>query len=323
MLDVCAIGTAGVDIVARVDDAFLERWNLPKSICSKMDFDQMQAIISVLPDARYYPGGCGANVAAGVAALGGKAGFFGKSAPDFMGDLFAEDMRVRGVYASFAIDTNDGAASTQIFALTTPDSERTFANFHGLKEDILPSDIDVPLIGQSRIVYLDGYVLNTAHGGESLLYAARAAKAAGRTIAFSPNDISVLTNHPHYAREIEAMADIILCNQQEAFFMAETQDTLEAIRHLKGLYSQGSVTVGEHGAYVFDRDNIHHVAPSAPPSPVTDTNGAGDAFAGGLLYGLSQHWDLSRAAALGNRCAAVIITMTGARPPARYGFGDV
>jgi sugar/nucleoside kinase (ribokinase family) len=47
---------------------------------------------------------------------------------------------------------------------------------------------------------------------------------------------------------------------------------------------------------------------------VTDTNGAGDAFAGGFLFGLCRGYGLRDAAALGNRCAAAIITHAGARP---------
>jgi fructokinase len=47
------------------------------------------------------------------------------------------------------------------------------------------------------------------------------------------------------------------------------------------------ITLGKNGAYAATRSAAAQVP--APPSPVVDTTGAGDAFWGGFLYQLLQH----------------------------------
>jgi sulfofructose kinase len=51
---------------------------------------------------------------------------------------------------------------------------------------------------------------------------------------------------------------------------------------------------------------------------VVDTTGAGDAFMGGLSYGLLQNWDLKRVGSFANACAALCCTKVGARAMAKY-----
>src|SRR5690606_2239471 len=45
------------------------------------------------------------------------------------------------------------------------------------------------------------------------------------------------------------------------------------------------VTAGAEGAYVLADGRLTHVPAAPPPAPVVDSNGAGDAFAAGFLYG--------------------------------------
>jgi sugar/nucleoside kinase (ribokinase family) len=49
MFDVCGIGNACIDIVACVDDAFLARWNFPKSICSYLELAPANRLEAELP----------------------------------------------------------------------------------------------------------------------------------------------------------------------------------------------------------------------------------------------------------------------------------
>ena len=46
---------------------------------------------------------------------------------------------------------------------------------------------------------------------------------------------------------------------------------------------------------------------------VVDTNGAGDIYAAGFLYGIGQGWTLNKCAMCGGILAGKIIEMTGAR----------
>ena len=47
------------------------------------------------------------------------------------------------------------------------------------------------------------------------------------------------------------------------------------------------------------------------PVEVHNILGAGDAFAGGLIYGRSKGWDWYRSARMGNACGAIVVTRHG------------
>jgi sugar/nucleoside kinase (ribokinase family) len=48
--------------------------------------------------------------------------------------------------------------------------------------------------------------------------------------------------------------------------------------------------------------------------PVVDTTGAGDLYAAGVLWGLSEGFDLATCGRLGSMAAAEVISHLGARP---------
>lgn len=100
--------------------------------------------------------------------------------------------------------------------------------------------------------------------------------------------------------------------------MAQEKSLDTAIEKLRQTYPKGAVTIGAEGVIAFDENGLYRVAAETPPGPVVDTNGAGDAFAGGFLFALSRGYPMTKAAKLGNMCAAEIITHYGARPKADY-----
>ena len=319
-IDFCGIGNAGIDIIANVHDQFLVQWNFPKSICTYLNLQQADALEAALPNPQYIPGGCSANVADCISALGGTAAFIGRMADDSIGRRFLDDLKKNNIRYTGIPDTQKGAGSTRIFTLVTPDAERTFASYYGVQEDLSVADLDRDSIKEAKFLCMDGYALNARVSVDAFAEAATIARAAGRTVVLSPNDLSILDKYKEAVDSLIPLSDMILVNAQEAMFMTRTFDLSAAIEKIRTIFKSGAVTAGQDGVYVFDQKHIHHVPVATPPAPVTDTNGAGDAFAAGLLFGLCRDYDLRSAAALGNRCAAVIITHPGARP--RAGFKE-
>jgi ribokinase len=72
-----------------------------------------------------------------------------------------------------------------------------------------------------------------------------------------------------------------------------------------------AVTMGTDGSLLASANTINHVR--ALNVTVVDSTGAGDAFMGGLSYGLLQGWDLPNVALFANACAALCCTEVGAR----------
>lgn len=319
-LDFCGIGNAGIDIIANVHEQFLVQWNFPKSICSYLSLPQADTLEAALPNPQYIPGGCSANVAACISALGGSAAFIGRMADDAIGRRFLDDLKTNNIRYTGVPDTKKGAGSTRIFTLVTEDSERTFASYYGVQEDLSDADLDKDSITGAKFLCLDGYALNARNSADAFIKAAKMARASGTKVVLSPNDLSILTKYAGAIEALTPLSDMVLCNAQEAMFMTRRYDLKEAIGKMRTIYPSGAVTAGEQGVYVFDQKQVHHLPAAKPPAAVTDTNGAGDAFAAGLMFALCRDYDLKSAAALGNRCAAVIITHTGARP--RAGFKE-
>src|SRR5260221_2617808 len=72
-----------------------------------------------------------------------------------------------------------------------------------------------------------------------------------------------------------------------------------------------AVTMGAEGSLLAGANTMDHVA--AFEVSVVDSTGAGDAFMGGLSYGLLQGWDLPNSGLFANACAALCCTKVGAR----------
>ena len=70
------------------------------------------------------------------------------------------------------------------------------------------------------------------------------------------------------------------------------------------------VTLGEAGCDVYEGGQCTRVAP-VQAAAALDPTGCGDAFRGGLLYGLERGWSLARSAALGNQMGAIKIAHLG------------
>jgi sugar/nucleoside kinase (ribokinase family) len=273
-----------MDIVAQVDDVFIDAWNFPKGICTYFDLEAAKALQAALPSPEYVSGGCAANAAAVAAALGGNTAFIGRIADDEAGRMFLKDLQDGGIRYTGKPDTNEGAGSTLIFTMTTPDTQRTFAGYYGQLDDLSDADLDQTSLTQSKFLYLDGYTLNTKRGDKFFLKAAEIAKKAGNKVVFAPCDLSVLKEFDDIIETMLGISDGITCSSDEAILLTKEAALDEAIEALRKRVSFGAVTVGDKGVYVFDEKGIKLVPAAMPPAPVVDTNGAGDAFAGGFLY---------------------------------------
>ena len=69
--DVLTVGNAIVDIIARSDDAFLEREGIVKAAMNLIDADRAEHLYAAMGPAIEASGGSAANTAVGVVGLGG------------------------------------------------------------------------------------------------------------------------------------------------------------------------------------------------------------------------------------------------------------
>ncbi|HMJ93350.1 MAG TPA: PfkB family carbohydrate kinase, partial [Allosphingosinicella sp.] len=121
-LDVLCIGNAIVDVISATDDGFLDREGLAKGSMRLIDAEEATRLYDHMGPAREISGGSAGNTAAGVAMLGGRAGFVGQVAEDQLGEVFAHDIQSVGVEFTTPRRSPDEASSGRVLVLVTPDA---------------------------------------------------------------------------------------------------------------------------------------------------------------------------------------------------------
>jgi sugar/nucleoside kinase (ribokinase family) len=315
--DVVGIGNAIVDIIARCDDAFLERHGSRKGSMQLVDAAAVARLYADMGPAREISGGSAANTMVGVASLGGRAGFIGKTADDRFGQVFGHDIRAAGVTFTTAPAGKDSEPTGRSLILVTPDGQRTMNTFLGVSPQLGGGEVDAELVRSARIVYLEGYLFDRPQAQAAFRQAAEIAAKAGRQVALTLSDPFCVDRHrAEFLKLIRANVDILFANEAEIAALYQTGSFDEAARHAQADTKLAALTRSEKGSVILSRGNAL-VVPAAPVAEVVDTTGAGDLYAAGFLFGIASGRSLETAGRLGSLAAAEIISHIGARPQSR------
>ncbi|MGF1550171.1 MAG: adenosine kinase [Sphingomonadaceae bacterium] len=315
-LDILAIGNAIVDVIAAADDAFLEARGLAKGAMRLIDAGEAEALYGEMGQAREISGGSAANTVAGIAALGGSAGFVGQVADDQLGRIFAHDITALGI--DYATPPRNGDIPTgRCLILVTPDGERTMNTFLGASRYLPESAIDEEQVGSAGILYLEGYLWDAEEPRFAMIRAIEIARDAGRETAFTLSDIFCVERHREGIAELleKRRLDILFANEAELAALAEEDEIEAAIAAVAPRVETLIVTRSEKGAIGIRGGERSEVA-AEPVAGVVDTTGAGDLFAAGFLHGRAQGRGLEDSLRLGAIAAGEIISHYGARPEA-------
>lgn len=313
-----AIGNACIDLMAAVDDDFLIRNDIPKGLCRFVDdIALLNMIKSGMGKYQPIPGGAGANVAHVMSALGHESHFISKIGADAEGTAFHNHMEENGVTCHFP-STMPHRSTSQILTLITPDSERTFLSFDDVTKTSSADDFDFDLLRATDFLYLDGYCFVSPHTAQAFVKAGVAVRHRGGHVTFNIGDAEYYTTQKDNITAVLDVCDSIICNMAEArvLFGSQDPDTAASLaQKMADRFLFGAITDGPNGATVFHNHSIAHVpAISVDPAAMADTNGAGDHFSAGFIYGLMNGYSLEQSGRLGILCATDCIGHTGARP---------
>jgi sugar/nucleoside kinase (ribokinase family) len=313
LYDVAAIGNAIVDVIAPADDAFLAAQGLTKGAMMLVDPAQSAALYSKMSAAVEASGGSAANTIAGLASFGGRGAFMGKVADDQLGQVFAHDMRAIGAHFDNA-PLIGGPATAVSMINVTPDAQRTMCTFLGASVEFSDHDVDAAVIEASKIVYLEGYLFDAEAARRAFAKAAALAHGAGRMIALTLSDSFVVERHrAGLMGFIENQVDLLFANESELTALFETDDFDVAASALLERVKLAAVTRSEQGSVILSRGERLTVA-AEPVEKVVDTTGAGDQYAAGFMFGLSQGRPLQECGRLASMAAAEVISHYGPRP---------
>ena len=282
------------------------------------------AVVDLIPDGENHylrcAGGAPANVAVGIARLGGESAFIGRVGKDPLGEFMQQTLQQENVQTSHMILDPQKRTSTVIVGLDN--GERSFTFMVNPSADQFLQVMDLPNFQANEWLHCCSIALINTPSRETTFEAIRRIKAAGGFFSFDPNlRESLWTSFDDMKQTVMqavALADVLKFSEEELTLLTDTQTLDEAFEKITALYLEKLiiVTLGKDGALYHLAGKKDIVAGKAL-KPV-DTTGAGDTFVGGLLAGLSQHANWKEISVLeqiirqANACGALATTAKGA-----------
>ncbi|MEH6443134.1 MAG: 5-dehydro-2-deoxygluconokinase [Oceanospirillaceae bacterium] len=300
-LDVICLGRAGVDLYAQ----------------------QPQQSFSEVTSFNKFVGGSPANIATTIAKLGGKAGFIGCVSADGLGDYVHQYLTEQGINLE-GMHTDDSGTRTSLAITQMQPNDPEVVLYRNNAADLAlkPQHIQASYIQRAKILLISGTALCMSPSREAALLAMKLAKSLGTVVvldmdyrAYSWSDTQTASLYYQIA---VALADIVIGNTEE-FAILEALNTqgCELTKELTATCDDSSaqnlldlgcqlviIKAGEEGSKVYAQNQsmfkgaVFQVQAQKP-------FGAGDAFAGSLLFALLAQYTLKDAVAMGAASAAI------------------
>lgn len=283
------------------------------------------AVVDLLPesDGRLLPcpGGAPANVAVGIARLGGTSGFIGRVGDDPFGALMQRTLLTEGVDITYLKQDEWHRTSTVLVDLNDQ-GERSFTFMVRPSADLFLETTDLPCWRHGEWLHLCSIALSAEPSRTSAFTAMTAIRHAGGFVSFDPNIREDLWQDEHLLRlclrQALQLADVVKLSEEEwRLISGKTQNDRDICALAKEYeIAMLLVTKGAEGVVVCYRGQVHHFAGMSVN--FVDSTGAGDAFVAGLLTGLSStglstdEREMRRIIDLAQRCGALAVTAKGA-----------
>ena len=306
------ISNAIVDILAHVDDDFLQLIGAPLGSMTLIDEARAHEIYDKMGQATEMSGGSVANTVAGFANLGGSAAYIGKVRDDQLGGIFEHDMRSFGVDIRLQA-AKSGSPTARSHVLISDDGQRTMQTYLGACTELALADVNAETVASPRVILLEGYVYDIPEGPALCDEAMRIAKTNGATVSLSLSDSFCVDRHRDaYMQAVQSGVDIVFADEDEmiALFQCGTFDNV--LKEIEGFDNLFVMTRSENGSVIVKGAQTI-VQAATPVDNVVDSTGAGDAYTAGFLYGWTHDESLAECARLGTFCGTSVIQQVGAR----------
>jgi len=308
MKKILGMGNALVDIMTTLpDDSVLTEFNLPKGSMQLVDSDLCEKIYKRIEcyNPKISAGGSAANTIHGLAHLGAKCGFIGKTSCDKLGTLFRQDLVDSGVVPHI-LDSQ--SATGHAIALVTPDSERTFATHLGAAVELSAAEIKRDVFAKYDYFYIEGYLVQNHDLIETAI---KTARSLSMKVAIDLASYNVVAENLDFLHRIaKDYVDIIFANEEEAKAFTG-KDAEAAAEELAAMCDIAVVKVGKRGSIVRNGNNISRIG--IIDANCIDTTGAGDFYAAGFMFGLASGYSLDKCGQIGSLLSGKVIESLGAQ----------
>nr|MBC7244959.1 sugar kinase [Chloroflexota bacterium] len=255
------------------------------------------------------PGGSAANFAVWATRLGAKTGLIAKVGDDLFGHALLHDLEQEKVASGVVM----GKETTGFTLMILDQSgEHTMLAARSANATLSIEELDWALLDQADWLHLTAYSFFEDKPREAALAAIQYMKERGKPVSLDPASSS-------YLQRIGAAAFLPLAQGVDVFFpnldegraVTGEHEPEQILRALLPHFPIVVLKMGENGAIAGTRDTMLYCPGFSVP--VVDTTGAGDAFAAAFVVTWLTRHDLAAALSEGNRLAAGVIQVAGAR----------
>ena len=308
MKRIIGIGNALTDMLVNLkNDEVLHKYNIARGSMSLVD-SQLQSDVSKAVAGRPYSlslGGSADNTIRAMAHLGSDVGFIGKVGKDSTGDFFEQALSNLGIRPVIFRGVH---RSGKCVSLISPDGERTMLTHLGAALEMVADEISPAVFEGYDCLYVEGYLVQNHELIEGVI---RTAKECGLKVAIDLASFNVVEENIDFLRRIvKEYVDIVFANEDEAKVFTGEEEPVNALQYISQLCELAVVKIGMKGALIKQGEQVVHVGIMKAAKRV-DTTGAGDFYAAGFLYGMTEGLDLRQCGTIGAVTAGKVIEVVG------------
>ncbi len=311
--ELLGIGNPIMDLLAHVPESFLASHVAGEKggMVLVDDNDIATLIAKIGGKVAITPGGSAANATLSATRLGLRSTYVGKIGRDVTADEYLKNFIAAGGDGSrFKRAT---LPNGRCLSMVTPDGQRTMRTHLGAAMTLSPDEISVDDFKGARHAHIEGYLLFNPSLAEKV---AATARAAGCTISLELASFEVVNVARDWIlAQLKQGVQVVFANEDEIRALFQNDAPYDAhARRLASFGGIGAVKIGKDGAWIAQGNEVHRIAP-VKVEKVVDTTGAGDAWAGGFLYGYLRGYPVAAAGAIGSALGAECVQHLGSAIP--------
>ena len=273
-----------------------------------------------------YVGGSPTNISVSARRLGLRTALLNAVGDDLVGDFVLNFLKHEDIDTQFSQRKPGRRTSAFLLGIEPPDHFPIVPYRDNCPDlDLTIDDVLAAPVADSRVLLITGTGLSRQPSHDATLYAAEVARAHGTRVVLDLDLRAELwpdvRSYGVAMRSALPLVDVVIGTTEEAraaspsFAGAQGARAGDAlVSGIAALLAAGPealiVKRGAASTLVYLRDG-DWVEAATFPVEVLNALGAGDAFAGGFLYGYLKGWDWYRAARMGNACGAIVVTRHG------------
>lgn len=284
-----------------------------------------------------YVGGCPTNISVACQRLGGQTALLTAVGEDQVGDFILAFCNREGIDTQYTPRKPGKRSSAVVLGIEPPDRfPLTYYRENCADIELSIDDVLASPVADAHYLLISGTGLSKEPSRSATMFAAEYAQRHGTKVVL---DIDFRPDQWHdprafgiTLRSVLRSVDIVLGTEDEinAMMMGERAEVRLTHSQVSDARVDGDVdaaidTILQMGprvlfqkrggdgsrVHVITSDGIDRIDAPGYPVDVYNILGAGDAYAGGVVYGLSHGWNWRAAARLGNACGAIVVTKHG------------